>query len=129
MTIDFKDEEVHFYDLMQQNGDVPKKLYHFGGLLVEGQWKWNSDLSDIFRNSKWAVGQPNSYFENEKCLPINIATYNWVTIGFNHINCSDRKGFFCQRRKNPKMPQPIEIGSYKIGLPEEKGISILKSAW
>ena len=107
LTINSKDEENHFLAMIQQNDNVPKSLYHVGGLLEDDEWKWNSDSSITYPRMKWANGEPNNHLGNEKCLSINKGTL-WAETGFNDINCEIHKGFFCQKPKNQKSSQSSE---------------------
>lgn len=102
-----REEEDHFFKMIQQKDTVPYSRYHVGGLLVDGEWKWKSDLSNISSHMKWAIGQPNNNLGNEKCLSIRKSTSDLGT-GFNDINCEIPKGFFCQRPENPKISKARE---------------------
>lgn len=102
LRVDSKDEELHFYALLQQNSNVQIGAWHHtGGLQLGDKWKWAYDLSDILPSRKWAPGEPNNAFGGENCLSIWKA-HNPVNTGFNDIRCEKHAlGFFCQKPKNP----------------------------
>lgn len=102
LKIDSKDEEISLFKLIQQKRFSEDKYYHTGGMLVDNQWKWESDLSRIFPNMSWAIGAPNNYDGQERCLSIKKDIVN-VDVGFSDVRCKDyMAGYFCQKPKNQR---------------------------
>ena len=107
LRLDSKDEELHFYSLIQSNPNVKgKEYFHIGGFKADGNWVWKSDQTKALPFEKWAPGEPNNDGDVENCLSIRKGDSPDET-GFNDIPCErDDRGFFCQKTKNKPTAKP-----------------------